>query len=85
MLVVVNVDAELSVIVPLVALSAPPIDSVPLDDVGGILDLVGSGADIFNFGGKYISPIFPRLKPRNRLPSVCLIDSYDDLLLPGHR
>ena len=38
--------------------------------VGGILDLVAPGADMCYFEEKNISPIFPRVKPRNWLPNV---------------
>ena len=53
--------------------------------MGGILDLVGPGADICSFKEKNIPPGFPPDSPRNWLLKRCGIDRYDDLLLSGHR
>ena len=45
----------------------------------------GPGSWICIIRGKNIVPLLYRLKPRSSPRNVCLIDKYDDLLLPGHR
>ena len=53
--------------------------------VGGILEMVGSGSGLGEWWGKFRKPVGNHRKPMGNARILCLIDSYDDLLLSGHR